>query len=121
LKSFIRRLESRDDHEDYQFTLVIDTTLNSINHHVIIEMLEMARPLIDCGTLNIILLQSLTKFSQIGLDQCNGGLSIVINNGTDWKKLNQFYADIQAEQSVDVVAMRYFDYFGGMMVDGGTH
>lgn len=121
LTGLIRRLEKRDDEEEsFQFTLVLDTTLNSIDHPIIASMLDDARSLIDCGTLNIIILQSLTKFSQPGLDQCNGGVSIVINSGRDWKALNQYYADIAKTQTVDTVASRYFDFFGGMVLNNSS-
>ena len=38
--------------------------------------------------LNIILIQSLTKFAQLGLDKLSAGLVILINNGQDWNCVN---------------------------------
>ena len=114
LKGLIDKLEDHYEHSDMRLTLVIDTTLNSVNHPEITAMLDRAKHLINCGALNIVIIQSLTKFSQCGLDQCNAGLSIVINNGRSWKKHNTHYQGIAANDSTDIVAQRYFNFFASL-------
>tara|TARA_R110000868_G_scaffold53231_7_gene167276 strand:+ start:1683 stop:5405 length:3723 start_codon:yes stop_codon:yes gene_type:complete len=97
--------------DNKQRTLVFDATLNAFDDQEMREILDLAKPLIDCGALNIIIMQSLTKFSQLGLDERSGGLTVVINNGTSWEKLNHNFKQIEENEPVDHTTLQYFSYF----------
>lgn len=92
-------------------TLVFDATLNAFDDPEVKSVLDSALPLIQNGSLVLILMQSLTKFSQLGLDIRSGGLMVVINNDSYWKLLNQNYNLIAAEEPVDDYTLQYFSYF----------
>jgi hypothetical protein len=71
-------------------TVIMDVTLNHLGEKEIGDILNMARPIIDKGKLNLIFLQSGTKFLQHGMDIVGMGTSIVFNNREgQWKKFNE--------------------------------
>jgi hypothetical protein len=93
-------------------TIVLDITLNAFNDQELKKFLEKASPLVNAGYLNIILIQSLTKFSQLGLDKRSGGcIAIINNNGENWAKVNEKFKAIATIEHADPVIDHYFTYF----------
>ena len=93
-------------------TLVVDITLNALNDHEVKVLISQALQLINDGRLNLILIQSLTKFSQLGLDKRSAGLLIVLNNNDDyWKGANAELKTLEKAEPVDDTTLRFFSYF----------
>lgn len=93
-------------------TLVIDATLNALNDSEIIQMLDMANSLIQQGYLNVILIQSLTKFSQLGLDKRSAGLLVMLNNnGPRWNAINRKLKQLSQVEPVDSLTTDFFSFF----------
>lgn len=65
-------------------TLVMDVTLNHLCDDQLLQTLKTARPHIESGMLNLVLLQSGTKFIQNGMDLANIGIAVVFNNPQCW-------------------------------------
>ena len=97
--------------EKKQRTLVFDVTLNVLQDEEVRNLLSKASQQIDSGYLNIILIQSLTKFAQLGLDKLSAGLIILINNGRDWKCVNEKFQTISNAERIDIAIDHYFTYF----------
>lgn len=72
------------------YTVIMDVTLNHLGEKEITTVLEKAKQYIEDGRLNLILLQSGTKFFQNGMDLVNIGTSLTFNNdGDNWKEFNK--------------------------------
>jgi hypothetical protein len=99
-----------------QKTLVIDMTLNAVNDQEIQSFLrsESALGLIDAGVLNIILIQSLTKFAQLGLDKRSAGTLTMINNNEHWSKVNVKLVELSDAERIDISTLSFFSYFANM-------
>ena len=97
--------------EKKQRTLVFDVTLNVLQDEEVRNLLSKASQQIDLGYLNIILIQSLTKFAQLGLDKLSAGLIILINNGQDWNRVNEKFQTISNAERIDRAIDNYFTYF----------
>lgn len=65
-------------------TLVMDVTLNHLGEDQISEVLRVAKPHIESGKLNLVLLQSGTKFFQNGMDLVNIGTAAIFNKAEAW-------------------------------------
>ena len=75
-------------------------------------IIVQALQLINDGRLNLIVIQSLTKFSQLGLDKRSAGLFIMLNNNDDhWKDANKKLKVLEEAESVDDTTLRFFSYF----------
>ncbi|HRA42795.1 MAG TPA: hypothetical protein PLV31_03795 [Gammaproteobacteria bacterium] len=110
VKTFVRNLCLNQSHK-YR-TLVVDVTLNALNDSEVYELIKQALPLINQGNLNLIFIQSLTKFSQLGLDKRSSGLIVMLNNnGTYWQPANAAFQRLQQEEPVDQATVRFFSYF----------
>ncbi len=92
-------------------TLVIDVTLNFLNDEEVINLLNGATTFINEGWLNIILIQSLTKFAQLGLDKRSAGSFIVINNNRDWLEVNSKLSELAMKETADPSTVNFFSYF----------
>ncbi len=93
-------------------TIVIDATLNALNDSEMKSVLTEAKPLIDNGWLNLIIIQSLTKFSQLGLDKRSAGILYILNNGKSyWDNINQRSKQLEHVEIVDRSTRHYFNYF----------
>ncbi|MFA5489599.1 MAG: hypothetical protein WC284_10320 [Candidimonas sp.] len=80
-------------------TLVMDVTLNHLRDDDIQRTLGAAQPYIDKGVLNLVLLQSGTKFFQNGMDLVSIGTAVVINDKkSNWTHFNE--ALTKSEQHV---------------------
>jgi hypothetical protein len=69
-------------------TIVMDVTLNHLSDPEIQQALGKAKPYIDDGRLNLVLVQSGTKFMQNGMDLVGMGVTTVLNKGARWKDFN---------------------------------
>ena len=70
-------------------TVVLDLTLSHLSEPEVATILDAAKPYIQSGKLNLVLVQSGTKFYQSGMDIVNLGTAITFNNGGDtWKGFN---------------------------------
>lgn len=93
-------------------TLILDVTLNALTDVEIQAVLEQASPLIEQGLLNLVLVQSLTKFAQLGLDKRSAGCSITFNDGNDpWKDFNAKFDEIENSEMIDQSTAQFFSYF----------
>lgn len=93
-------------------TLVLDVTLNALNDPEIQAVLKQAHSLIEQGLLNLVLVQSLTKFAQLGLDKRSAGCSIIFNNDNDsWREFNSKFDEIERAEMMDQLTTRFFSYF----------
>jgi len=99
-----------------QRTLVIDMTLNAMNDHEIRSFLhsESTLALIRSGTLNIILIQSLTKFAQLGLDKRSAGALTMINNNDYWSGVNAKLVQLSDVEPIDIATLNFFSYFASL-------
>lgn len=99
-----------------QRTLVIDMTLNAMNDQEIHSFLhsEAALALINSGALNIILIQSLTKFAQLGLDKRSAGALTMINNNDHWLEVNARLVQLSEAEHIDISTLSFFSYFARM-------
>ena len=91
-------------------TVMMDVTLNHLDEPEIAEILNVAAPLIERGSLNLIFMQSGTKFLQHGMDISSLGIGVVFNKGKNWLEFNrQMAATPQATPDDDTV------YLGRML------
>ena len=104
------------DWEHKQRTLVIDATLNAVHDREVQNFLhsELALDLIASGELNIILIQSLTKFAQLGLDKRSAGLLTMTNSNDYWSAVNTKLHELQDIEQIDLSTMSFFSYFANM-------
>lgn len=71
-------------------TVVMDVTANHLTEVQIKNVLDVAKPYIDSGRLNLVLLQSGTKFFQNGMDTTAIGILVVLNNNQGvWSSFNE--------------------------------
>jgi hypothetical protein len=90
-------------------TLVVDITLSSLSAPEIKELIDEANPLIQSGQLNLVLIQSLTKFSQIGLDKLSAGFLAAYNSNQQiWKVFNDQLNTFQNQEPVDSLTLQFF-------------
>ncbi len=82
-------------------TLVLDVTLNFLDDEEIKDLVKRLNPLLANGELNLIFIQSLTKFAQMGLDKRSGGLMVIINNDNFWKNMNEKANRIDIFENMD--------------------
>lgn len=92
-------------------TLVVDITLNALDDREIQDFLSRAMTLVQSGYLNIVLIQSLTKFAQFGLDKRSAGLIVLINDGISWETFNARFNKILAKEKVDPAIESFFNFF----------
>ncbi|WP_186332416.1 hypothetical protein [Bordetella genomosp. 13] len=69
---------------EHPCTLVMDCTLNHLGEEQIAQVLHEARPHIESGMLNLVLVQSGTKFFQNGMDLVNIGTAAIFNKAEAW-------------------------------------
>jgi hypothetical protein len=97
-----------------QRSLVIDITLNALNDREVTQILDRSSPLVKSGWLNIILIQSLTEFSQLGFDKRSAGLIAVINNRKHWALVNQKLEKLGQAEHIDNSTLNFFSYFANL-------
>ncbi|HXW81275.1 MAG TPA: hypothetical protein VEJ84_17365, partial [Acidimicrobiales bacterium] len=90
-----------------QHTVIMDVTLNHLGEAQIAAVLVKAKRYIDDGTLNLVFVQSGTKFMQHGMDLVGIGLSMVFNDGKSWGEFNTkmaAYKDLVPDQDRTYIA-----------------
>ncbi len=78
----------KDRESNKPCTLVMDVTLNHLGDKQIETTLETAKPHIESGNFNLVLLQSGTKFFQNGMDLVSIGTAAIFNRGDKWDAFN---------------------------------
>jgi len=89
-------------------TVMVDVTLNYLSEPEVEEIRSKNAEHITSGRLNLVFVQSLTKFAQFGTDKVSGGLIVHYNNPEVWKKFNDSMKKSQQEDVVDSSIERYF-------------
>jgi hypothetical protein len=105
LKTLISRM---GEWNDKPRVLVLDVTLNSLEDPEILALHAMAQPMFDRGLI-LILLQSLTKFAQLGLDKRSAGLIVIYCK--EERCLRDRLDSVPDLQAPDVLTCQYFSYF----------
>ncbi|MFA0963569.1 DUF4157 domain-containing protein [Roseivirga sp. BDSF3-8] len=101
-------LRKRDDYKNIRLTVMVDITLNHTTEEEIKAIRESADEYISSGNLNLVFVQSLTKFAQLGMDKESGGLAFAYNKGEDWKAFNESMKESQEKDPVDPTIQKYF-------------
>lgn len=108
----IKKWNDEDGYAAKERTIVLDITLNALNDDEVQKVLKESLELIKDGLLNLILIQSLTKFAQLGLDKRSAGCFIIINNGWEpWYIVNKKLKEITVKEQVDKSVESFFTYF----------
>ena len=71
---------------DHSRTLVIDATLNHLSERQITLAMLAAKPHIESGRLNLVLMQSTTKFMQNGMDLASMGVALNFSHSAYWSE-----------------------------------
>jgi hypothetical protein len=93
---------------DRKVTVVVDITLNHTTEDAVRQIRERAHAFIADGRLNLVFVQSLAKFSQLGQDKHSGGLVFAYNNPANWETFNKSLSEAGARDPADPAAERYF-------------
>ncbi|KFA91960.1 hypothetical protein Q664_18680 [Archangium violaceum Cb vi76] len=73
-------------------SVIVDLTLSHLSEPDVGAILQCAGGYILSGNLNLVFVQSGTKFYQSGMDLVNVGTALVFNDGSSWEKFNQALA-----------------------------
>lgn len=91
-----------------KITMIIDITLNQAMDEEIQGIIESSEKYIADGWLNLVFVQSLTKFAQMGMDKHSGGLVFSYNKADAWKQFNDSLQASRQADPVDPYMQRYF-------------
>ena len=94
-----------------KITIVVDVTLNTVFDEEVINLLKEIAPLIQAELVNLIMIQSLTKFCQMGADKLSAGALYIFNKGDHWKNFNHFLIQIFQLRAPDKLINSYFSSF----------
>lgn len=72
-----------------RFTVALDTTIAATNAKEIKNFLDHNAERIASGQLNVVMYRSGQKFDMMGMDNYNGGVMAMVNNGEDFADFNQ--------------------------------
>ncbi len=72
-----------------QMSVIIDITLNQATDEEVQGIVKNSQKYIGEGWLNLVFVQSLTKFAQMGMDKHSGGLVFAYNHEDQWEALNE--------------------------------
>ncbi len=90
-------------------TIIIDVTINRLQDREIHETIQLLSSRPNGKWVNIVLLQSLTKFAQLGADILSGGALTIINSGgEDWRGFNDDMAADLANRALSPAAQQFF-------------
>ena len=101
-------LAKKSGEKDFRLTVMIDITLNHPGEEEVKAIREAAQPFIASGKLNLVFVESLAKFSQMGMDKHSGGLVFAYNDGTSWQAFNESLEQAKARDTVDPTIHKYF-------------
>lgn len=91
-----------------KITVIVDITLNQATDNEVAEIRERAADYLAQGWLNLVFVQSLTKFAQMGMDKHSGGLVFSYNNAAEWGQFNDSLRQSRDADPVDPYMQRYF-------------
>ncbi len=110
--ALIRQLGEDQAHQSgpkkKQVTVIVDITLNQVQDDEVKEIRDKANAYLADGWLNLVFVQSLTKFAQMGMDKHSGGMVVSYNNGREWGAFNTSLSESMKEDAVDPYMQRYF-------------
>lgn len=93
-------------------TIVIDATVNIMFDIELIDIIKEAAPLVESGLINLIIVQSLTKFHQLSADKFSAGiLYLMNNNGEYWTSFNERLKEYCVASQPDRIVRTYFAAF----------
>jgi hypothetical protein len=93
-------------------TLVIDTSTSMFYDSKVQEIVNYYKDLINDGTLNLVFINSLAKFSMCGLDKYQGAAIIVYNNGSErFKGFNEHLERYESREPISPEANAFFNIF----------
>lgn len=72
-----------------QMSVIIDITLNQATDEEVQGIVKKSQTYIREGWLNLVFVQSLTKFAQMGMDKHSGGLVFAYNHEDQWEAFNE--------------------------------
>ncbi|AUT01317.1 hypothetical protein CLI64_13405 [Nostoc sp. CENA543] len=108
MKDLFGKIYQRPDGKDFRLTIMIDITLNHTSEPEVAAIREAAQPYIKAGNLNLVFVQSLTKFAQLGMDKQSGGLVFAYNDPKKWAKFNETLQSAKQQDEVDPTIQKYF-------------
>lgn len=91
-----------------KITVIVDITLNQATDNEVAEIRERAAGYLADGWLNLVFVQSLTKFAQMGMDKHSGGLVFSYNKADEWEQFNDSLQVSRQADPVDPYMQRYF-------------
>lgn len=101
--------EYREQNEiSKQITVIIDITLNQATDKEVQGIVKNSQTYIGEGWLNLVFVQSLTKFAQMGMDKHSGGLVFAYNNEDQWEAFNESLGISRDADPVDPYMQEYF-------------
>ncbi len=92
----------------FRCSVIVDITLNHTSEKEVKDIREKAQPHIASGQLNLVFVQSLTKFAQLGMDKQSGGLMFAYNKADAWTAFNDKLAELKSKDEVDAGIQNYF-------------
>ncbi|MBS0653147.1 MAG: hypothetical protein JSR39_06400 [Verrucomicrobia bacterium] len=92
-------------------TVVIDTSTSLFSSQDIQEIVDRFNAEINNGRLNLVVVNSLAKFSMCGLDKYTGGVVQTYNNTDKFKVFNQHMIKRQSQEKLSPEADRFFNLF----------
>lgn len=92
----------------FRLTVMIDITLNHPGEDEVMAIRKHAEPYIASGKLNLVFLESLAKFAQLGMDKHSGGLVFAYNDNTNWAEFNRSLTEAKERDTVDPTIHKYF-------------
>lgn len=91
-----------------KISMIIDITLNQAMDSEVQGIIRESKPYIADGWLNLVFVQSLTKFAQMGMDKHSGGLVFSYNKEDDWRQFNDSLQAGRKADPVDPYMQKYF-------------
>ncbi len=91
-----------------KITVIVDITLNQATDDEVRNIRQQAADYLAAGWLNLVFVQSLTKFAQMGMDKHSGGLVFSYNKADDWQQFNNSLQAGREADPVDPYMQRYF-------------
>jgi hypothetical protein len=104
----VEALKPEGTTEERRCTVIVDITLNHLAEPEVAKLKTQVQKYVDNGQLNLVFIQSLAKFAQLGGDKFNGGLIFHYNAPEKWRAFNDEVARSTGE---DVVSKTIEDYF----------
>lgn len=91
-----------------RITVIVDITLNQAADKEVAQIRKRAAVYLAQGWLNLVFVQSLTKFAQMGMDKHSGGLVFFYNDAEKWGAFNEDLSKSRDADPVDPYMQRYF-------------